>query len=46
MIIVSRNGKRSSSGFSNVNFIAGFRLLAMLMTASGVIFSDDQGMNI
>ena len=43
---MSRNGKRSPSGFSIVNFMTGFRLLALLRIVSGVILSDDQDINI
>ena len=43
---MSRNGKRSPSGFSIVNFMTGFRLLAVLRIVSGVILSDDQDINI
>ena len=43
---MSRKCKRSSSGLSNVNFIAGFRLLAVLRISSDVIVSDDQDINM
>ena len=43
---MSRNSKLSPSGFSIVNYMTGFRLLAVFRIVSGVLLSDDQDINI